>query len=205
MLSRRRTGSRGTSRPPGARRAPDRGPLPGSGTGHRCGVPRGRRRNGDFAIVGLAVSLTLADGGVADARLAFAGGRTAGPGGGGGGSPGRREAVGRAVGDGGPRGDRRPRPARRPQRVAGVPAAGGPRVRRGLQAAADDAYERQWTEIEVTVPVNGGTRNGSVEAGRRWRTSSAMTSISPGPTSGASTGSAARAPSSSTAGPCARA
>ncbi len=31
------------------------------------------RRHGDFAIVGLAVSLTLADGAISDARLAFAG------------------------------------------------------------------------------------------------------------------------------------
>ncbi len=31
------------------------------------------RRHGDFAIVGLAVSLTLSDGAISDARLAFAG------------------------------------------------------------------------------------------------------------------------------------
>jgi carbon-monoxide dehydrogenase medium subunit len=31
------------------------------------------RRHGDFAMVGLAVSLTLSDGAISDARLAFAG------------------------------------------------------------------------------------------------------------------------------------
>ncbi len=80
------------------------------------------RRHGDFAIVGLAVSL----GAVgrhdqrrpAGVRRPF---RYAGPGHRRGGPAGRREAVGGAVRRGGPPRDRRRQPAGRPERVLGLP------------------------------------------------------------------------------------
>ena len=46
-------------------------PTAGPGTG--AAFEEVARRHGDFAIVGLAVSLTLADGEISDARLAFSG------------------------------------------------------------------------------------------------------------------------------------
>jgi len=46
-------------------------PVAASGTG--AAFQEVARRHGDFAIVGLAVSLTLADGAISDARLAFSG------------------------------------------------------------------------------------------------------------------------------------
>ena len=46
-------------------------PTAGPGTG--VAFPEVARRHGDFAIVGLAVSLSLADGAISDARLAFSG------------------------------------------------------------------------------------------------------------------------------------
>jgi carbon-monoxide dehydrogenase medium subunit len=46
-------------------------PTAGPGTG--AAFEEVARRHGDFAIVGLAVSLTLADGAISDARLAFSG------------------------------------------------------------------------------------------------------------------------------------
>src|SRR6202042_2475807 len=60
-----------TSRRPDEILAEVRFPAAGPGTG--VAFPEVARRHGDFAIVGLAVSLTLADGVISDARLAFAG------------------------------------------------------------------------------------------------------------------------------------
>src|SRR5580698_4140754 len=47
--------------------------FPAAGPGTGVAFLEVARRHGDFAIVGLAVSLTLADGVISDARLAFAG------------------------------------------------------------------------------------------------------------------------------------
>jgi carbon-monoxide dehydrogenase medium subunit len=47
--------------------------FPAAGAGAGVAFQEVARRHGDFAIVGLAVSLTLADGTVSDARLAFSG------------------------------------------------------------------------------------------------------------------------------------
>ncbi len=103
------------------------------------------RRHGDFAIVGLAVSLTLSDGAISDARLAFAGVsdvpvRAAGaedlllgemP------SAGLfAEAAHRAIEDIDPPADLHGSSEYR-KKVAGT------LVRRGLQAAAENADERQ--------------------------------------------------------------
>ena len=103
------------------------------------------RRHGDFAIVGLAVSLTLADGVISDARLAFAGVSDV---------PVRAaEAEDLLIGQ-------RPSaelfaeaahvataPLDPPADLNGSPEyrkqIAGALVRRGLQAAADNAYERQ--------------------------------------------------------------
>ena len=103
------------------------------------------RRHGDFAIVGLAVSLTLADGVISDARLAFAGVSDV---------PVRAgnaeellvgerpsaelfaEAARVATADLDPPADLNGSPEYRKQVAAAL-------VRRGLQAAADNAYERQ--------------------------------------------------------------
>jgi aerobic carbon-monoxide dehydrogenase medium subunit len=60
-----------TSRRPDEILAEIRFPAAGPGTG--VAFLEVARRHGDFAIVGLAVSLTLADGVISDARLAFAG------------------------------------------------------------------------------------------------------------------------------------
>ena len=85
-----------TSRRPDELLVEVRFPTAGPGTG--VSFQEVARRHGDFAIVGLAASLTLSDG--RDQRCP-AGVcrrvRRAGPGGRRGGSPGRREAVGRAV------------------------------------------------------------------------------------------------------------
>lgn len=47
--------------------------FPAAGRGTGISFQEVARRHGDFAIVGLAASLTLADGTISDARLAFAG------------------------------------------------------------------------------------------------------------------------------------
>ncbi len=60
-----------TSRRPDELLVEVRFPAAGPGTG--VAFQEVARRHGDFAIVGLAVSLTLADGAISDARLAFAG------------------------------------------------------------------------------------------------------------------------------------
>ena len=132
-----------TSRRPDEILAEVRFPAAGPGTG--VAFLEVVRRHGDFAIVGVAVSLTLADGVISDARLAFAGVSDV---------PVRAaEAEDLLVGE---------RPSAElfaeAARVATVgldPPAdlnGSPEyrkqvaatlVRRGLQAAADNAYERQ--------------------------------------------------------------
>ncbi len=60
-----------TSRLPGELLVEVRFPAAGRGTGISFGEVA--RRHGDFAIVGLAASLTLSEGTISDARLAFAG------------------------------------------------------------------------------------------------------------------------------------
>ena len=60
-----------TSRRPDELLTEVRFPVAGPGTGASFGEVA--RRHGDFAIVGLAASLTLSDGKISDARLAFAG------------------------------------------------------------------------------------------------------------------------------------
>jgi len=60
-----------TSRAPDELLSEVRFPAAGPGTG--TSFQEVARRHGDFAIVGLAASLTLSDGVIADARLAFAG------------------------------------------------------------------------------------------------------------------------------------
>ena len=103
------------------------------------------RRHGDFAIVGLAASLTLSGGAISDARLAFAGISDVpvratgaedllvgeGP------SPELfDEAARRATDDSDPPADVHGSPEYRRKVAAAL-------VRRGLQAAADDAGERR--------------------------------------------------------------
>jgi carbon-monoxide dehydrogenase medium subunit len=103
------------------------------------------RRHGDFAIVGLAASLTLSEGAITDARLAFAGLSDV---------PVRAaeaedllvgerpsaglfdEAARRATGDIDPPADLHGSSDYRKKVAAAL-------VRRGLRAAADNAYERQ--------------------------------------------------------------
>jgi carbon-monoxide dehydrogenase medium subunit len=132
-----------TSRRPDEILAEVRFPAAGPGTG--VAFLEVARRHGDFAIVGLAVSLTLADGVISDARLAFAGVSDV---------PVRAaEAEDFLVGE-------RPS-AELFAEAARVATAGldppadlngsseyrkqvaATLVRRGLQAAADNAYERQ--------------------------------------------------------------
>ena len=132
-----------TSRCPDELLVEVRFPVAGSGTG--ISFQEVARRHGDFAIVGLAASLTLSDGAISDARLAFAGISDV---------PVRaaeaenllvgeipsaelfNEAARQATGDIDPPADLHGTPAYR-KKVAGT------LVRRGLQAAMDDAGERQ--------------------------------------------------------------
>jgi carbon-monoxide dehydrogenase medium subunit len=132
-----------TSRQPDEILAEVRFPAAGPGTG--VAFLEVARRHGDFAIVGLAVSLTLADGVISDARLAFAGVSDV---------PvraaeaedlliGQRpsaelfaEAARVATAPLDPPADLNGSPEYRKQIAATL-------VRRGLQAAADNAYERQ--------------------------------------------------------------
>jgi carbon-monoxide dehydrogenase medium subunit len=60
-----------TSRRPDELLVEVRFPAAGRGTG--ISFQEVARRHGDFAVVGLAASLTLSDGAISDARLAFAG------------------------------------------------------------------------------------------------------------------------------------
>jgi aerobic carbon-monoxide dehydrogenase medium subunit len=115
--------------------------APGTGTSFQ----EVARRHGDFAIVGLAASLTLSEGAISDARLAFAGmsdvpiraadaedllvGET----------PSAElfeEAARRAIDDLDPPADLHGSPDYRKKVAAAL-------VRRGLRAAADNANERQ--------------------------------------------------------------
>ena len=132
-----------TSRRPDEILAEVRFPAAGPGTG--VAFLEVARRHGDFAIVGLAVSLTLADGVISDARLAFAGVSDV---------PVRAaEAEDLLVGQR-PSAELFAEAARVATAALDPPADlnGSPEyrkqiaatlVRRGLQAAADNAYERQ--------------------------------------------------------------
>ncbi|MGB6571048.1 MAG: xanthine dehydrogenase family protein subunit M, partial [Trebonia sp.] len=132
-----------TSRRPDEILAEVRFPAAGPGTG--VAFLEVARRHGDFAIVGLAVSLTLADGVISDARLAFAGVSDV---------PVRAaEAEDLLVGQR-PSADLFAEAARVATAALDPPADlnGSPEyrkqiaatlVRRGLQAAADNADERQ--------------------------------------------------------------
>jgi aerobic carbon-monoxide dehydrogenase medium subunit len=118
-------------------------PTAGRGTG--ISFQEVARRHGDFAIVGLAASLTLSDGTISDARLAFAGvsdvpvravgaeGLLVGE------TPSTGlfdEAARRATEDIDPPADLHGSSDYRKKVAAAL-------VRRGLRAAADNAYERQ--------------------------------------------------------------
>jgi carbon-monoxide dehydrogenase medium subunit len=132
-----------TSRRPGELLVEVRFPAARPGTG--SSFTEVARRHGDFAIVGLAASLTLSGGAISDARLAFAGVadvpvRAAGaeallagerP------SPELFDAAARrAAGDIDPPADLHGSSGYRKQVAAAL-------VRRGLRAAADSAHERQ--------------------------------------------------------------
>jgi aerobic carbon-monoxide dehydrogenase medium subunit len=132
-----------TSRRPDELLVEVRFPTAGPGTG--VSFQEVARRHGDFAIVGLAASLTLSDGAISDARLAFAGlsdvpvraaaaedlliGET----------PSTElfdEAARRATADADPPADLHGSSEYRKTIAAAL-------VRRALRAAADDASERQ--------------------------------------------------------------
>jgi len=119
--------------------------FPAAGQGMGVSFQEVARRHGDFAIVGLAASLTLSDGAISDARLAFAGLSDV---------PVRAgdaedllvgerpsaelfdEAARRATDDSDPPADVHGSPEYRRNVAAAL-------VRRGLRAAADNAGERQ--------------------------------------------------------------
>jgi len=119
--------------------------FPAAGQGMGVSFQEVARRHGDVAIVGLAASLTLSDGAISDARLAFAGLSDV---------PVRAgdaedllvgerpsaelfdEAARRATGDSDPPADVHGSPEYRRNVAAAL-------VRRGLRAAADNAGERQ--------------------------------------------------------------
>jgi aerobic carbon-monoxide dehydrogenase medium subunit len=119
--------------------------FPAAGPGTGVAFQEVTRRHGDFAIVGLAVSLTLADGVISHARLAFSGvadvpvraadaedlliGEQPSP-------ELFEEAARRAVADIDPPADLHGSSEYRKKIAATL-------VRRGLQAAADNAHERQ--------------------------------------------------------------
>jgi carbon-monoxide dehydrogenase medium subunit len=132
-----------TSRQPDELLTEVRFPAAGQGTG--VSFQEVARRHGDFAMVGLAASVTLSDGAISDARLAFAGVSDV---------PARAtgaeellvgqrpsaelldEAARRAVGDIDPPSDLHGSAEYR-KKVAAV------LVRRGLRGAVDNAQERQ--------------------------------------------------------------
>jgi carbon-monoxide dehydrogenase medium subunit len=119
--------------------------FPAAGRGTGVSFTEVARRHGDFAIVGLAASLTLSGGAISDARLAFAGISDV---------PVRaadaedlltgerpsaelfNAAARRATGDIDPPADLHGSSDYRKKVAATL-------VRRGLRAAADNAYERQ--------------------------------------------------------------
>src|SRR5579863_4829287 len=132
-----------TSRGPDELLVEVRFPTAGPGTG--VSFQEVARRHGDFAIVGLAASLTLSDGAISDARLAFSGlsdvpvraaeaeDLLAGE------RPSAElfdEAARRATGGIDPPADLHGSPDYRKTVAAAL-------VRRGLRAAADNARERQ--------------------------------------------------------------
>ena len=132
-----------TSRRPDEILAEVRFPAAGPGTG--VAFLEVARRHGDFAIVGLAVSLTLADGVISDARLAFAGVSDV---------PIRAAAAEDFLAGERPSAELFAEAARRATAGLDPPAdlngsseyrkqVAATLVRRGLQAAADNAYERQ--------------------------------------------------------------
>jgi len=132
-----------TSRRPDEILAEVRFPAAGPGTG--VAFLEVARRHGDFAIVGLAVSLTLADGVISDARLAFAGVSDV---------PIRAAAAEDFLSGERPSAELFAEAARRATAGLDPPAdlngsseyrkqVAATLVRRGLQAAADNAYERQ--------------------------------------------------------------
>src|SRR5580704_2374387 len=132
-----------TSRRPDELLVEVRFPTAGQGTG--ISFQEVARRHGDFAMVGLATSVTLSDGVISDARLAFAGMSDV---------PVRataaedllvgerpstelfKEAARRATGDVDPPADLHGSSDYRKTVAAAI-------VRRGLRAAADNARERQ--------------------------------------------------------------
>jgi aerobic carbon-monoxide dehydrogenase medium subunit len=132
-----------TSRRPDEILAEVRFPAAAPGTG--VAFQEVARRHGDFAIVGLAASLTLADGAISDARLAFAGVADV---------PVRAaDAEELLVGER-PSAELFEEAARRATAGIDPPAdlngsseyrkkVAAALVRRGLQAAADNAYGRQ--------------------------------------------------------------
>jgi len=119
--------------------------FPAAGPGTGVAFQEVARRHGDFAMVGVAVSLTLADGAISDARLAFSGIADV---------PVRaaeaedllvgeepsaelfEEAARRATDDIDPPADLNGSSEYRKKVAAAL-------VRRGLRAAADNAHERQ--------------------------------------------------------------
>jgi aerobic carbon-monoxide dehydrogenase medium subunit len=119
--------------------------FPAAGPGTGVSFQEVARRHGDFAIVGLAASVTLSDGAISDARLAFAGmsdvpvraaeaeDLLAGE------APSAElfdEAARRATGDIDPPADLHGSADYRRKVAAAL-------VRRGLQAAVDNAQERE--------------------------------------------------------------
>jgi len=132
-----------TSRGPDELLVEVRFPAAGPGTG--ISFQEVARRHGDFAIVGLAASLTLTGGTISDARLAFAGMSDVPVRAGGaedllvGEAPSAElfdEAARRATDDMDPPADLHGSSDYRKKVAAAL-------VRRGLRAAADNAYERQ--------------------------------------------------------------
>jgi carbon-monoxide dehydrogenase medium subunit len=132
-----------TSRGPDELLVEVRFPAAGRGTG--ISFQEVARRHGDFAIVGLAASLTLAGGTISDARLAFAGMSDVPVRAAGaedllvGAAPSAElfdEAARRATDDMDPPADLHGSSDYRKKVAAAL-------VRRGLRAAADNAYERQ--------------------------------------------------------------
>ncbi len=145
-----------------ARSTEVRFPVAAPGTG--AAFQEVARRHGDFAIVGLATSLTLADGAISDARLAFAGVSDV---------PVRateaehlldgERAVRRAVRGGGPPGGRRTRPTCRPARVGGVPEEGRGRPGPPRRWRTHAAQQRPGT----ATPTRGSDPDGHHRDGQR--------------------------------------
>jgi len=132
-----------TSRRPDELLTEVRFPAAGPGTG--VAFLEVARRHGDFAIVGVAVSLTLADGVISDARLAFAGVSDV---------PVRAAEAEDLLAGERPSAELFAEAARVATAGLDPPAdlngsseyrkqVAATLVRRGLQAAADNAYERQ--------------------------------------------------------------